>query len=81
MEKNHVLWEIVGYVALCGTVAGQIIVGYWYLFAQGIFLFCNLCYTVRCFAIHQNMADKVKNVIFVGITVALIIIRLAGVGA
>ena len=74
--KQKAFWEIVGYVGLAGTVLGQIIVGYWYLFAQGIFLVCNLGYTIRCFAIHQNTADKVKNITFTAITMGLIIIRI-----
>lgn len=79
MEKNHAFWEIIGYVALAGTVLGQIVVGYWYLFAQCVFLFCNVSYTIRCFAIKQNNVDKVKNITFTAITIGLIIIRLLGV--
>lgn len=78
MEKNYAFWEIIGYVALAGTVLGQIVVGYWYLFAQFVFLFCNLSYTIRCFVIGQNTADKVKNITFTAITIGLIIIRLIG---
>lgn len=78
MEKQNPFWEVIGYIGLAGTVAGQIIVGYWYLLAQGIFLVCNLGYTIRSFAIHQMSADKVKNIVFTAITVGLIIIRLAG---
>lgn len=81
MEKNHAFWEAVGYIALVGTVAGQIIVGYWYLLAQSIFLICNISYTIRCFAIKQNAADKTKNLVFTGITIGLIILRLCGVQA
>lgn len=76
--KREALWEIVGYIALIGCVLGQIIVGYWYLFAQAIYLVCNIGMTVRCFAIHQNNADKVKNSVFTAITLGLIIIRLIG---
>lgn len=72
-------WEIVGYIALLGLVIGQIIVGYWYLVAQTLFLICNLATTIRCFAIHQPPADKVKNCVFTAISVGLIILRLSGV--
>lgn len=78
MEKQSPIWEIVGYIGLAGTVIGQIIVGYWYLLAQGIFLVCNCGYTIRSFAIHQMPADKVKNITFTAITIALITIRLVG---
>lgn len=78
MTKKDIFWEIVGYISLFGCVIGQVIVGYWYLFAQSIYLFCNLCMTIRCFAIHQQRADKVKNITFTAITLGLIIIRLCG---
>ena len=78
MDRKKIFWEVIGYISLFGCVVGQIVVGYWYLFAQFIYLFCNLCATIRCFAIHQNCADKVKNITFTAITLGLIIIRLCG---
>lgn len=74
--KKDTFWEIVGYISLFGCIIGQIIVGYWYLFAQGIYLICNIGSTIRCFAIHQNPADKIKNITFTAITVGLIIIKI-----
>ena len=76
MQKHHAFWEAVSYIALFGCVAGQIIVGYWYLFAQGVYLFCNTAMTIRSFAIQQTTADKVKNIVFTAITLGLIVIRL-----
>lgn len=76
MTKRTALWEVVGYVALIGCVLGQIIVGYWYMFAQIVYLICNISMTVRCFAIHQQPADKVKNCVFTAITLGLIILRI-----
>jgi hypothetical protein len=78
-KKIEAGWEIVGYIALLGLVIGQVIVGYWYLAAQTLFLVCNLATTIRCFAIHQSPADKVKNCVFTAISVGLIILRLSGV--
>lgn len=75
-EKKMMFWEIISYVALAGCVLGQIIVGYLYLVAQFVYLFCNLATTIRSFAIHQTPADKVKNITFTAITIGLIIIRL-----
>lgn len=73
--KAKTFWEIIGYSALIGCVLGQVIVGYAYLPAQFIYLLCNLAATIRCFAIHQRPSDKVKNCVFTGITLGLIIIR------
>lgn len=78
MKDKKVLWELIGYISLFGCVLGQILIGYWYLFAQCIYLVCNLCSTIRCFAIKQNTADKIKNIVFTAITLGLIIIRLIG---
>lgn len=68
-------WETVGYLSLMGCVLGQIIVGYAYLPAQFIYLFCNILATIRCFTIHQRQSDKVKNCVFTAITLGLIILR------
>lgn len=78
MDKKTIFWEAVGYIALFGCIVGQITIGYWYLFAQGVYLFCNVAATVRCFVIKQNNSDKVKNITFTAITLSLIIIRLLG---
>ena len=74
--KKDVFWEVIGYISLFGLITAQIIVGYWYLFAQSIYLICNVASTIRCFAIHQNPADKVKNITFTAITVGLIVIKI-----
>ena len=78
MTKDK-FWEIVGYLTLIGLVIGQVLIGYWYLFAQGVYLLCNLGCTIRCFALRQPKADKVKNCVFTAITLGLIILRLIGV--
>lgn len=74
--NSKVFWEVIGYITLFGLITAQIIVGYWYLVAQSIYLLCNIAVTVRCFAIHQAPADKVKNITFTAITVGLIIIKI-----
>ena len=76
MTKKEWFWEIIGYVGLALCVFGQIAVGYWYLIAQIAYLIANLGNTIRCFALHQPNADKVRNCVFLGITVALIVIWL-----
>lgn len=74
--KKETFWEIIGYISLLGCIIGQVVVGYWYLFAQSVYLICNIFATVRCFAIGQPPADKVKNCTFTAITVGLIIVRI-----
>ena len=74
VNKNMV-WEIVGYINLMLCIIGQITVGYWYLFAQFIYISANIIGIVRNFKLGLPMANKVKDIVFTGITLALIILR------
>lgn len=74
-------WEGIGYITLIGLIVGQIIVGYWYLPAQILYLICNTACTVRTFALNQPPADKIKNCVFTAITIGLIIIWVIRGGA
>ena len=73
-RKINPFWEFVGYLSLSGLVIAQITVGYWYLFAQIIYLACNIANLVR--AICQKMPPSyiVKDSTFTAITLGLIII-------
>ena len=73
--SNNLFWEIVGYVTLALCVFGQITVGYFYLVAQVAYLIANIASVVRDFALKLPNANKVRDIVFTGITVALIIIR------
>ena len=75
INKNMV-WEIVGYINLMLCIIGQITVGYWYLFAQFVYLSANIIGIIRGFKIGLPMANKVKDITFTGITISLIILRL-----
>ena len=75
-KKEKTIWEIVGYVGLALLVFGQIAVGYFYLIAQVAFLIANLSSVVRDFKLHLPTANKVRDIVFTGITIALIVIRL-----
>lgn len=72
--ENKILWECIGYLNLLMCIVGQITVGYWYLLAQGVYLFANILAVIRCFAFHLPTSDKVKNITFTAITIGLIII-------
>lgn len=75
-NKNNWKWEMLGYVGLILCVVGQITVGYWYLVAQVVYLIANITSVVRDFALGLPNANKVKDVVFTGITVGLIIVYL-----
>ncbi|MBQ8793092.1 MAG: hypothetical protein IJZ62_05940 [Clostridia bacterium] len=67
---------MLGYVGLILCVVGQITVGYWYLVAQVVYLVANITSVIRDFALGLPNANKVKDVVFTGITVGLIIVYL-----
>ena len=72
--KKETIWEIIGYVLLAGLVIGQVTIGYWYLFAQFVYLVCNVTNVVRDFAQNMPTSYKVKDICFSALTLALIII-------
>lgn len=76
--KNENLWAIVGYLTLAICVGCQIIVGYVYLVAQFGYLTANVLGVARDFALKLPNANKVKDIVFTGITIGLIIIRIFG---
>lgn len=72
--KGNWLWETVGYITLCMCVFGQITVGRWYLVAQSAYLIANVASVVRDFVLELPRANKVKDVVFTAITLALIVL-------
>lgn len=75
-KQKTIIWEVVGYIGLILCVFGQIAVGYLYITAQIAYLIANLSAVVRDFALDLPPANKVRDIVFTGITVALIIIRI-----
>lgn len=73
-KKIFVLWEIVGYVTLALCVIGQITVGYMYLLAQTLYLLANVFGVIRDLALKLPKANLIKDIVFTGITIALLII-------
>ena len=76
--KNNLFWECVGYFTLALCIFGQITVGSWYLLAQFAYLVANVCGVVRDFALELPSANKVRDIVFTAITIALIVVRLVG---
>lgn len=74
VEKNKKLvWELVGYIALALCLIGQITVGRWYLVAQGVYLTANVANCVRNYALDLPTANKIRDFVFTGVTLGLII--------
>lgn len=77
MKKSSMVWEIVAYVGLACCLMGQVMIGKMYLPAQCLYLVSNVSSVVRDFVIKMPKANKVRDICFTAITLALIIIRLA----
>jgi len=73
-KKIYLVWEIIGYITLALCIIGQITVGKWYLLAQSAYLIANIAGVFRDFALHLPAANKVRDVVFTAITIALIIV-------
>ena len=74
--NNNTFWEIIGYTTLALCIFGQIAAGYVYLIAQSAYLLANVLGVIRDFALNLPRANKVRDVVFTGITIALIVIKI-----
>ena len=74
--NNKNFWEIIGYISLALCIFAQIAVGYVYMVAQMAYFVANSATTIRSFVLDLPRADKVRNIVFLAITVALIVIRI-----
>lgn len=74
--KNQIFWEIVGYIRLALCIFGQVAIGWFYLLAQFAYLIANITSVVRDFALDLPSANKIKDIVFTAITIALIVIRI-----
>ena len=72
-KRNNLVWDIVGYGTLGLCIIGQVTVGYAYLIAQAVYLIANMAGVVRDIALRLPRANTVRDIVFTGITIALII--------
>lgn len=78
-EKQNRGWENAAILCFALTVAGQGLVGGLYLVAQGIWLTANIISLVRNIVLDRPKADKLRDAGLIGLTMALIILRLFGI--
>ena len=74
--NNNTFWEIIGYTTLALCIFAQIAVGYVYLLAQSAYLLSNILGIIRDFALDLPRANKVRDIVFLGITIGLIVIKI-----
>lgn len=72
-KRNNLVWDIVGYGTLGLCIIGQVTVGYAYLIAQVVYLIANMAGAVRDITLRLPRANTVRDIVFTGITIALII--------
>lgn len=74
--KNEIFWEIIGYLGLALCIFGQVAIGWFYLLAQFAYLIANISGVIRDFALNLPSSNKVRDIAFSAITLALILIRI-----
>lgn len=77
--KNERVWENVAVLCFALTVLGQGLVGGLYLAAQGVWLIANVVSLIRNVVLERPTADKVRDGGLIGLTTALIVLRVLGV--
>lgn len=78
MEKEK-FWENSMYAVIVLLVIGQITVGWLFYVGQGAYLIGNIISVLRDFKMDRPKADKIKNLLFVAITIGLIMLRMLSV--
>ena len=75
MKKSTILWETIGDITLLLCVIGQNTVGWYFIFALSLYLLANILGVIRDIALKLPRANLVRDIVFAGITVGLIVIR------
>lgn len=74
--ESNFFWETVGYVALGLCILAQVTVGYLFILAQVLYTVANGMNIVRDYAMNLPTANKVRDIVFLAISIGLIIIKL-----
>lgn len=78
-KQNSKTWENAAIACFGLTVLGQGLVGGLYLVAQGVWLIANVISLIRNVVLERPTADKVRDSGLIGLTTALIVLRVLGV--
>lgn len=72
-------FENLQYVTLVLLIIAQCTVGSVFYIGQGLYLGANIVSVVRCFVLDRPLADKVKDLCCLAITIGLIGVKLLGI--
>lgn len=64
------------YIAMALTLIGQVTVGHAFYFGQILFLIANCIYVFRDIVLERPRADKVKDIMFMAVTIAIILLEI-----
>lgn len=68
-------FENLQYVTLVLLIVGQCTVGSLFYVGQVMYLVANVISVTRCFALNRPMADKIKDICCLAITIGLLFIK------
>lgn len=74
--KKIDLWEVFSYCGLVAAVIAQICVGDWFILGQSLFAVSNIINVVRDWKLKLPTSNLVKDVIFFGISIGMVILDL-----
>ena len=68
-------FENLQYVTLILLIVGQCTVGSLFYVGQAMYLVANVISVTRCFALNRPVADKIKDICCLAITIGLLFIK------
>lgn len=74
-EGDSKFWNFIGYAVLVFIMLGQALTVVHLLAGTLCYLVCNILATWRVFALNRPMADKVKDLACMGITITILVTR------
>jgi hypothetical protein len=70
------IFSNLAYVSLALCIIGNITVGWYFMLAQSVYLIANLTNVIRDFVLNYPIPDKVRDIVFLAITIGLIILKM-----
>lgn len=74
----HTVWENAQYIVLLGIMLGQAVCAIDLIVGQYVFLVVNIIGIFRVFILERPLADKVKDVACLGLTLTILAVKFLG---
>lgn len=79
MQLSYRAYEVMGYVALALTIAGQVVVNMSPLAGQSIWMGANVLYIAKAAGQRLGRAEMARNIVLTVITLTLMVLCAIGV--